>query len=94
MTPNDFYLVLVLGLVSSLHCVQMCGPIVLTYSVSANSEAGRRPLLGLHLAYNAGRTLTYMLLGAISGFAGGTLGFVGHLAGKKMQRQLSPASPC
>jgi len=81
MTPNDFYLVLALGFVSSLHCLQMCGPIVLTYSVSANSEAGRRSLLGLHLAYNAGRTLTYMLLGAIAGFAGGTVGFVGHLAG-------------
>ena len=38
-------------------------------------------LLGLHLAYNAGRTLTYMLLGAIAGLAGGTLGFVGQLAG-------------
>jgi hypothetical protein len=81
MTPGDFYLVLVLGFVSSLHCVQMCGPIVLTYSISANPEAARQPLLGLHLAYNAGRTLTYMLLGAIAGVAGGTMGFVGRLAG-------------
>jgi hypothetical protein len=81
MTPNDFYLVLVLGFVSSLHCLQMCGPIVLTYSISANSEATRQPLLGLHLAYNAGRTLTYMLLGAAAGVAGGTMGFVGRLAG-------------
>ena len=70
MTPGDFYLVLVLGFVSSLHCVQMCGPIVLTYSAAANSAAARRSLLGLHLAYNSGRTLTYMLLGAIAGLAG------------------------
>jgi uncharacterized protein len=81
MTPGDFNLVLVLGFVSSLHCVQMCGPIVLTYSVAANTDAGRRSLLGLHLAYNSGRTLTYMFLGALAGLAGGTMGFVGRLAG-------------
>ena len=81
MTPNDFLLVLVLGFVSSLHCVQMCGPLVLTYSVAANTQAGRRSLLGLHLAYNGGRTLTYMLLGAVAGLAGGAMGWVGRLAG-------------
>ena len=41
----------------------------------------RRSLLGLHLAYNFGRTITYMLLGAIAGLAGGTMGFFGRLAG-------------
>ena len=81
MTPSDFYLVLAFGFVSSLHCMQMCGPIVLTYSVAVNTGAARRSLLGLHLAYNSGRTLTYMLLGAIAGLAGGTMGFVGRLAG-------------
>ena len=39
MTPSDFSLVLLFGFVSSLHCVQMCGPIVLTYSVAANAGA-------------------------------------------------------
>jgi sulfite exporter TauE/SafE len=81
MTPGDFSLMLAFGFVSSLHCVQMCGPIVLTYSVAANTGAARRGLLGLHLAYNGGRTLTYMLLGAIAGFAGGAMGWVGQLAG-------------
>ena len=81
MNPSDFYLVLVFGFVSSLHCVQMCGPIVLTYSVAANSNAGRRSMLGLHLAYNAGRTLTYMLLGAAAGLIGGSMRFIGKLAG-------------
>jgi len=81
MTPGDFYLVLALGFLSSLHCAQMCGPIVLTYSVAANTGAERRSLLGLHLAYNSGRTLTYMLLGAVAGLAGGTVGWVGRLAG-------------
>ena len=79
--PADFYLVLVFGFVSSLHCIQMCGPVVLTYSVAANTGLQHRSLLGLHLAYNAGRTITYILLGAVAGLAGGAMGWVGRLAG-------------
>jgi len=77
-----------LGLVSSLHCVQMCGPIVLSYSVALESlqkNAARGSavplLLQNHLSYNAGRILTYSVLGAVAGVAGGTLGLVGRLAG-------------
>ena len=77
-----------LGLVSSLHCVQMCGPIVLSYSVAlddlrtgTSGRTGIAPLLQNHLAYNAGRILTYMALGAIAGVAGGILGLVGHITG-------------
>jgi sulfite exporter TauE/SafE len=81
MTPGDFYLTLAFGFVSSLHCVLMCGPIVLTYSVAANTGAAGRSLLPMHLAYNAGRTLTYMLLGAVAGLLGGARGWVGRLAG-------------
>jgi len=81
MIPGDFFLVLAFGFLSSLHCVQMCGPIVLSYSVAANSASGRRGFLGLHLAYNCGRTLTYMLLGGIAGLAGGAVSWVGRLDG-------------
>jgi len=76
-----------LGLVSSLHCVQMCGPIVLSYSVSLESLAkpqamGLFPsLLGNHLAYNIGRILTYSALGAIAGFTGETMGVIGRISG-------------
>jgi len=87
VTPLEFSVMFMLGLVSSLHCVQMCGPIVLAYSVAV-SELGKsassptaRPLLRNHLAYNAGRILTYSALGAIAGVAGGTLGLLGRLAG-------------
>jgi len=81
MNAADISLVLTFGFVSSLHCVQMCGPIVLSYSIAANTAQGRRSFLGLHLAYNAGRSATYMLLGMVAGFAGGAMGWVGHLAG-------------
>ena len=77
---------LMLGLISSLHCVQMCGPIVLSYSVSVESLTTSSPksvscLLRNHLAYNGGRILTYSVLGAVAGVAGQTMGLIGHLAG-------------
>ena len=86
MTAIEIWVVFTLGLISSLHCVQMCGPIVLSYSVAldqAKRSAGRAPssfVFG-HLAYNAGRILTYSALGAAAGLAGKTVGLVGRLAG-------------
>ena len=77
MTPLEFSLVLSLGLVSGLHCLGMCGPIVLAYGLPL--AKGQR--LRAHLSYHAGRVLTYMLLGALAGAAGGALGLLGRLAG-------------
>ena len=76
----EFYLIFILGLVSSLHCVSMCGPIVLSYSLPLVYQKLPQQL-SAHLAYNLGRIITYSLLGAIAGFLGTTIGFVGHLAG-------------
>ncbi len=87
MSPIDFSVMFMLGLVSSLHCVQMCGPIVLSYSVAL--ETLTKPpakgifdgLLGNHLAYNFGRILTYSALGAVAGFAGETMSVIGRISG-------------
>lgn len=87
MTAVDFSVMLMLGLVGSLHCVQMCGPIVLSYSVSLDSlTIGSRSssissLLSNHLAYNSGRILTYSALGAVAGALGQTMGLIGRVAG-------------
>ena len=81
MTPVEFSIVLGLGLVSGLHCLQMCGPIVLAYSLSTPSRRAPSPLLSSHLAYNAGRILTYTLLGAVAGAAGQQIGLLGKMAG-------------
>ena len=85
MTPLELGLMLLLGVASSLHCVQMCGPIVLSYSVALGAGAKNSPPLSLllsnHIAYNAGRIVTYSVLGAVAGLAGGTLGLLGRLAG-------------
>ncbi|MEQ1948247.1 MAG: sulfite exporter TauE/SafE family protein [Bryobacteraceae bacterium] len=68
-----------LGVVSSLHCSQMCGPIVLAYSM-ADRTANRGARLS-HIAYNGGRLITYSFLGAIAGLAGGRLIELGSLVG-------------
>jgi hypothetical protein len=44
----------------------MCGPIVLAYSLPLD----RRSAMQAHLQYNAGRILTYTMLGAVAGAAG------------------------
>jgi len=69
----DLSLVFLTGVLSSLHCIGMCGPIVLAYSIAGNRAGGSRAaagVLGLHGAYNGGRLISYSVLGAIAGFAG------------------------
>lgn len=80
MEAWEFYVVFALGLVSSLHCVVMCGPLVLSYSLPLGSRKFSEQILA-HFSYNFGRILTYALLGAVAGLLGGTVEFIGHLAG-------------
>jgi sulfite exporter TauE/SafE len=56
-----------LGLVSSLHCVGMCGPLALSLPIRHLSAAER--IIAL-LAYHGGRLMVYGSLGAISGLLG------------------------
>jgi len=79
MTALDFTLPFGLGLVSSLHCMQMCGPLVLAYSMASRGS------IAAHACYNAGRLTTYALLGALAGAAGGGIEF---LAGFKQTAAL------
>jgi sulfite exporter TauE/SafE len=82
MSLVEFSLVFALGLAASIHCLQMCGPIVISYSVSlAHHGAFRREMLLAHLSYNAGRVVTYATLGALAGAAGSGIGMLGKMAG-------------
>jgi len=66
----DYWTAFVLGLVGSLHCAGMCGPLALALPGAAMSPA--RFTLG-RAAYNAGRIVTYCALGMIFGLFGKTL---------------------
>jgi sulfite exporter TauE/SafE len=65
---------LLLGLLSSAHCVGMCGPIALAVPSSRTTWPGR---IADGLLLNGGRLLTYAALGALFGTFGRGL----HLAG-------------
>ncbi len=58
---------LVMGMVSSLHCVGMCGPIALALPLSGKTGSARA---GGALLYNLGRVTTYTLMGVLLGVAG------------------------
>lgn len=59
-----------MGLVGSLHCLGMCGPIAMALPMGNRSTAAR--LYG-GVLYNLGRVLTYTWLGLVLGLAGGFL---------------------
>lgn len=57
----------VIGLLGSLHCVGMCGPIALALPIVGNSKI---QLITSRLLYNLGRILTYAFFGLIFGLIG------------------------
>ncbi|MCU0340867.1 MAG: sulfite exporter TauE/SafE family protein [Spirosomaceae bacterium] len=69
-----YFLAFTLGLMSSLHCVGMCGPIALALPVHQRSRAGKWSGV---LLYNLGRTATYSVLGVLLGTVGSGLQLAG-----------------
>ena len=65
---------LLIGLAGSLHCAGMCGPLVLAMPAVRGQFASH---LVNKLAYNAGRIVTYAILGMIFGKFGEILGLPG-----------------
>lgn len=73
----------VVGILGSLHCIGMCGPIAAALPTGFTS---RKRLIVSRLLYNAGRTVTYGVMGAICGMIGQTIAMAG------LQRGLSVAA--
>jgi hypothetical protein len=65
---------LVLGLVGSLHCAAMCGPLALALPGTGRLTCG---FVAGRVAYNLGRIITYCLLGVLFGLVGRTLVLAG-----------------
>ena len=64
----------VVGLVGSLHCIGMCGPIAIALPVPTSSNLS---FLTGRILYNLGRVITYSFLGAILGLLGGRIAIAG-----------------
>jgi len=65
---------LAIGILGSFHCIGMCGPLALSLPVHSN----RLPVkfLGTGI-YNAGRVITYSMLGMLFGWVGQSFAFFG-----------------
>jgi sulfite exporter TauE/SafE len=84
----EFLAPFLIGLLGSLHCLGMCGPLVMAYSVHIKSPEPRAVGLGPspwvkgffhHLAYHFGRLMTYGILGALAAGFFNIAGFNLHL---------------
>jgi sulfite exporter TauE/SafE/plastocyanin domain-containing protein/copper chaperone CopZ len=73
----------VVGLLTSLHCVGMCGGINLSQCVSnkLGKESTNLAKLKPSLLYNAGRVVSYTLIGGVVGALGSVISFSGTAKG-------------
>ncbi len=74
------YSAFILGLLGSLHCVGMCGPIAFMLPVDRSNSLKKVSQIGV---YHIGRLLAYSLIGLIFGLLGKSLNLFG------VQQQLS-----
>lgn len=68
------YLGFFMGLFGSLHCVAMCGPLVMALPVSGQSSW---KVAANRLIYQAGRILTYGIIGFLIGYIGNSIAVKG-----------------
>jgi sulfite exporter TauE/SafE/copper chaperone CopZ len=78
----------VMGLVTSVHCVAMCGGINLSQSISPSAiaegpppEEKRRKVLRSPILYNAGRLVSYTVVGTLAGALGSVVSVSGRFKG-------------
>lgn len=71
--------VFIASLVGSMHCAGMCGAF-LAFAVASDQDKAASKT-ALHAAYNGGRLITYVTLGAIAGLLGAALDLGGSAIG-------------
>jgi uncharacterized protein len=64
-----------LGVISSFHCIGMCGPLALSLPMAHYSTSQK--VMGI-LLYNLGRVVTYSFLGILFGFLGRQIFIAGY----------------
>jgi len=69
----SYGLLMLIGFLTSFHCVGMCGPLILGYT--AKTAAKGHQSYGTHLLYGIGKTLSYTTIGALFGTFGAIVAF-------------------
>src|SRR5512138_3272171 len=67
MVEFSLIAVFMVGLLSGVHCLGMCGSIVGIFTAQVPKDSVRWPF---HLAYSSGRIASYAIAGALVGAAG------------------------
>ena len=74
----------VIGLLTSVHCVAMCGGINLSQCIpqtAGGGSAGKSAALRPSFLYNLGRVISYTVIGAVVGALGSVISFTGAMRG-------------
>lgn len=71
----------VVGLLTSIHCIAMCGGINLSQCMQPIATDGPRSVYKSSLLYNSGRVISYTVIGAIVGALGSVISFAGPAKG-------------
>ncbi|MBR9690828.1 hypothetical protein GOV08_04035 [Candidatus Woesearchaeota archaeon] len=74
-----YTLLFVVGLLTGLHCIAMCGGFVVSYTAN-DSQKGKLSHKS-HLFYGAGKTLSYTMIGAFFGLIGSIFAFTPQMRG-------------
>lgn len=67
---NTFLPTLALGLVTSLHCVSMCGPMVVSYALKGTEDGTWYSRIAPNLAYQVAKISSYIIVGVLLGAIG------------------------
>lgn len=74
----SYFVLFLVGMLTSVHCVGMCGGIMLTQSIS-NEKSSKLKTLMPSILYNAGRITSYTIIGGIVGALGSVLSLSIHV---------------
>lgn len=78
-TSVSLGMLFVIGLLTSIHCIAMCGGINLSQSTVASKNTDNSIIP--NIAYNLGRVVSYTVIGGIVGTVGGIISFGGAFRG-------------
>jgi uncharacterized protein len=75
----NLLLLFVVGLLTSFHCISMCGGFIVSYTTK-NALSGHKSFTQ-HLVYGVAKTFSYALMGGIFGLLGGFVAFTTTMRG-------------
>ena len=72
LTSASYFVLFIVGLLTSIHCVGMCGGIMLSQSIAQDSKT-KFEAIAPSLKYNLGRIVSYTVIGGLVGALGSVL---------------------